>query len=317
MSSLISIIMPCYNSSAHLEEAVVSALGQSYSNVELLVVDDGSTDNTPKILQQLTEKYRERLRTFSQQNKGPYPARNLALSHAKGEYIVFLDSDDYWDTKILFKLYNAIQVHDVDVAYCGWQNVGEHTPGDRPYIPPRYEEGDIVKQFLHGCPWPIHAALIKRHIIEAIDGFSTRYFSSMDYDLWLRILTVTNNIKLLPEVLAFYRWHSSGQISAVKWRQVLDAWNVRRDFISNNPKLIAHLDKAKLRKDTDDFLLKNAYKAFWQRDLDSAQTLFRKALSQGAVSIKDLKYTIPSLLPRPLYCKLISLSDHCEQDAQP
>lgn len=301
--------MPCYNSSAHLEEAVESALGQDYSAVELIVVDDGSSDDSRAILDRLQQKHEERLRVFAQPNQGPYPARNLALSHARGEYIAFLDADDYWDPAFLRKLHAAIRADGVDVAYCGWQNVGEHTPGDKPYIPPAYENGDLAEQFLKGCPWPIHAALLKRSIIDAIDGFSERYFSSMDYDLWLRILTATDRIKLVPEVLAFYRWHGSGQISAVKWRQVIDAWNVRRDFIHDNPQLLAATGKAAALVAANDFLLENAYTALWRRDLESARRLFRKAVATGTARPRDLKYALPSLLPGWAYYAVMNLND--------
>ena len=313
MAPLISIIMPCYNSSAHLAEAVTSALEQSYSPVELIVVDDGSTDDSPEKLEELANRYQGRLHILSQNNCGPYPARNLALSQAKGDYVAFLDSDDYWSNDFLAKLYKVIETEDVDVAYCGWQNVGEYTPGDKPYVPPPYEDGDLVKQFLAGCPWPIHAALIKREVLRSIGGFSERYFSSMDYDLWLRILTASQRIREVPEVLAFYRWHGNTQISAVKWRQVIDAWNVRRDFVRNNPSLVEHLDGRAMLKEADAFLLENAYKGLWQRDLDSALHLFRKALVQGAVRWRDLKYALPALLPRKAYLSLMKFIDRREE----
>ena len=76
-----------------------------------------------------------------------------------------------------------------------------------------------MAHFVRTCPWPIHAALVKRNIVERLGGFSERRFASMDYDFWLRALAETQNIKRVPEVLAFYRWHNLGQISAVKWRQ--------------------------------------------------------------------------------------------------
>lgn len=315
MSALVSVIMPCFNSSAHIADSVASALGQSYAPVELIVVDDGSTDDTPRILQRLTEDYGDRLRVFTQPNSGPYPARNLALQKARGEFIAFLDADDYWDPDFLEKLHSAIVQNGVDVAYCGWQNVGDNTPGDKPYVPAPYEDGDLVARFLDGCPWPIHAALMRRSIIEKINGFSERYFSSMDYDLWLRLLTATQRIIEVPKVLAYYRWHGAGQISAVKWRQVIDAWNVRREFIRQNPTLVAHLDQRGLLRTADAFLLENAYKALWQRDLGSAHRLFRKALLQGIVGAGDLKYALPTLLPRGAFLSLMNLLDRQKEVA--
>lgn len=315
MNPLVSVIMPCYNSSAFIEEAVSSALGQSYSPVELIVVDDGSSDDSPELLQSLSDRYGERLRVLAQANQGPYPARNLALSHARGEFIAFLDSDDYWDPDFLAKLHRAIGEHQVDIAYCGWQNVGDHPSGEKPYIPPPYEDGDPVQSFLESCPWPIHAALVRRQVIDRIEGFSERCFSSMDYDLWLRLLTVTENIKQVPEVLAFYRWHGSGQISAVKWRQVSDAWKVRRDFIRAHPALADPARRKAALAEANRFLVENAYRALWRRDLESTFQLFRKALMSGIVRSRDLKYALPALLPRKAYFALMKLNDRHNEES--
>ena len=196
-----------------------------------------------------------------------------------------------------------------DLAYCGWQNVGEYAPGGQPHVPPRYEAEDTVALFLRGSPWPIHAALMRRDLLERVHGFSTRMFSAMDYDLWLRMLAVTRNFVLVPEVLAFYRWHDEGQISAVKWRQVLHAWQVRQDFVRNHPELIRHLASAALRELLDGSLLRAGYAAYWKRDLVSAQHLFRKAIRRRYWTLRDAKYVLPSLLPAAVYRTMIASAD--------
>jgi hypothetical protein len=193
-------------------------------------------------------------------------------------------------------------------VYCGWQNVGD-TAGKEPFVPPPYESQDTVAMFLRGCPWPIHAALSRRKILERVGGFSVRRFSAMDYDLWLRILAVTRKIVRLPEVLAFYRWHDQGQISSLKWRQVLDAWQVRRDFVQDHPDLVAHLSRQARRELVDGPLLKAGYAAYWKRDLVSAQRLFRKAARRGYWHLRDVKFVLPSLLPSGIYWRFIEAAD--------
>jgi len=307
--ALISVIMPCFNAAPFVEEAVLSVMRQSYERVELLVVDDGSTDGSREILERLAAQDPERIRVYHQENKGPFPARNLALRHAAGRYIAFLDADDFWREDCLKRLYAALVERNADLAYCGWQNVGQGAPGTQPYIPAKYEEADLVSRFLKGCPWPIHAALVRAEIVNAMKGFSERYFSAMDYDFWLRILTVTKNITQVPSVLAFYRWHDKGQISSIKWKQVLDAWHVRRDFIENNPALVSHIPRGSLNILTHDCLLDAGYKAYWKRDLTSSQKLFRQALRVGYWRLKDLKYLLPALLSEGLYRSLIRRVD--------
>jgi glycosyltransferase involved in cell wall biosynthesis len=306
---LVSVVMPAYNSAAYLEEAVASVLAQSYRPLELLIVDDGSSDDTPRLIAELEQRQPGMVHGYRQGNRGPYPARNLGLGHARGELIAFLDADDYWDPTFLSTLTATLAEAEADLAYCGWQNVGVEGGFGDPYVPPAYEDGDSVVSFLDSCPWPIHAALMRRTLMARLGGFSERCFTSMDFDLWLRARAASERIVLVPEVLAFYRWHDKGQISAVKGRQVRDAWQVRRDFIAAYPELVAHLDPDVLRAKVDDFLVQNAQRAYWQRDLATAHALFRLAFKSGALRLANLRHLLPSLLPQRLYCALVALAD--------
>jgi len=303
---LITVVMPCFNAEAYLQQAVACVLEQSYPKIELIVVDDGSNDKSYQLLLQLSDKHPE-LHVVQQANAGPYPARNRALAQAKGELIAFLDADDYWTPDCLDKLFHSLLKSGADLSYCGWQNIVESGENGPPYIPPDYKDGDIFSTFLKGCPWPIHAALTKRSLIEQAGGFSTRCFSSMDYDFWLRLSAISQNIVRTPEVLAFYRWHNEGQISSIKWRQVLDSLKVKTDFIQAQPKLLSHLSPAEIRNATHGFISQQAYDAFWKRDLVSAQKLFRTLIRKGYWKKADLKYILPSLLPPPLFRGLVRL----------
>jgi len=306
---LISVVMPCYNAASFVEEAISSVLQQTYPRTEIIVVDDGSGDGSPDIVKRLAETHPGCVNLHHQDHQGPYPARNLGLRHAQGNYIAFLDADDWWREDCLEKLLTTLQEAEADLAYCGWQNVGEQTHNPEPYVPPAYEEQDPVAAFLRSCPWPIHAALVRRSVLDAVQGFSERCFSAMDYDLWLRILAHTRNIVRVPEVLAYYRWHGSGQISATKWKQVLDAVQVRRNFVDNSPDLVNHISPVALEELVDGQLLKEAYRAYWRRDLSNAQKLLQLAFKQSAWHVKDLKYILPALLPTKLFQGLVGLSD--------
>lgn len=300
--------MPCFNAEPYVAQAVASVMEQTLGSVELIVVDDGSTDASASILSALAAKHAGRMHLLHSSRRGPYPARNIGLKHARGEFIAFLDADDWWDPAALEKLHAALAAADADVSYCGWQNVGEglHLP---PHVPPAYEADDPVRHFLRTCPWPIHAALLRRTVIEQLGGFSERRFASMDYDLWLRALGVTRRMVRVPEVLAYYRWHDSGQVSAVKWRQVLDALEAQEAFIRNHPSMVAHLPASVLRDLTKGQVLRQAYRAFWKRDLVSAQKLFRHVAAHGSYGPRDLVYVATALLPLPLYRGLTQFVD--------
>ena len=149
--SLISVIMPCYNAAAHLAEAAMSALSQTYGNVELILIDDASTDDSPRIATDLQARYPSRLVLLHSSRVGPYPARNVALRKARGAFVAFLDADDWWESTALEQLHAALAVAEADIAYCGWQNVGVGVASD-PYVPPEYEKEDPVAHFLRTCP---------------------------------------------------------------------------------------------------------------------------------------------------------------------
>lgn len=309
---LISVVMPCFNAAQFVNEAIGSVFGQTYQNVELVVVDDGSTDNSANLLSCLAEKYPGRIQLLHTMRVGPYPARNIALHHARGTYIAFLDADDWWAPTTLEMLHDALVQSDADIAYCGWQNVGTGMESP-PYVPSAYEEEDAVALFLRTCPWPIHAALMRREVVDRLHGFSERRYASMDYDFWLRALALTRRIKRVPEVLAFYRWHNLGQISAVKWRQVLDALDAQKAFIRTNPHLVRHLSADRLKDLTEGQVLRQAYRAFWKRDLASAQKLFRHSAASRAFRARDMPYIASAMLPARLFNGLVKLADRRKQ----
>jgi len=305
---LVSVVMPCYNAAPYLAEAVGSALNQSYGNVEVVLVDDGSTDGSAEIAAGLATDHPGRVIVAHSNQMGPYPARNQALRRIRGNLVAFLDADDWWDPTALEKLYAAMVAANADITYCGWQNVGEGIHSE-PYVPPEYETDDPVAHFVRTCPWPIHAALVKRVLVDRLGGFSERRYSSMDYDFWLRALALTRKIARVPEVLAYYRWHGQGQVSAMKWRQVLDALSAQKDFIKANPAMVAHLPPERLRDLTEGQVLRQAYRAFWKRDMVSAQKLFRHAGAAGAFKLSDLRHILTALLPMPTYTKLVQFVD--------
>lgn len=114
--SLISIIMPCYNSERTLKNSIDSVLLQSCDNWELIAVDDGSTDSTLQMLKEY-ETLDTRIKVFSQVNAGPGAARNFAISVAKGDYIAFLDSDDWWENDFIENVNSKVILENPDVIF--------------------------------------------------------------------------------------------------------------------------------------------------------------------------------------------------------
>lgn len=305
--ALISVIMPCYNAAPFVEEAISSVLRQSYPDVELIVVDDGSTDGSIDIIQRLATDHPDRLTVLYQNRVGPFAARNQGLMHAQGNFVAFLDADDAWDPDALSQLHAALDAAHADLAYCGWQNVGFAAADTRPQIPPDYAENDRVTRFLRDCPWPINAGLIRRQLIDDMRGFSERTPTAMDHDLWLRMLARQPRLVRVPEVLAYCRCNIQGKAPIPRWQQVFDAVAVRRDFAGHHPELVAHLPLALRNELIYAPLLQEAYRCHWRGDTESARRLFRRAFRKGDWKAGDLKHLLASLLPAPLYRNLVDL----------
>lgn len=124
MSPLISIIVPVYNIKEYLPRCVASICAQTYQNLEILLVDDGSTDGTEKLCDSLAEKD-NRIRVFHKENGGSSSARNLGIANAKGSYLGFVDSDDYIEPDMYERLMQVLTEHDARMAQIGRDEVDE------------------------------------------------------------------------------------------------------------------------------------------------------------------------------------------------
>lgn len=114
---LISVIIPVYNVEKYLEQCLDSVINQNLQDIEIICVDDGSTDNSPSILEKFSSKD-NRIKIFSKENGGQASARNLGIKKAKGKYIAFVDSDDFIKEDMFVKLYDVAENNNLDIAMC-------------------------------------------------------------------------------------------------------------------------------------------------------------------------------------------------------
>lgn len=306
---LISVVMPCYNAAPYVGEAIECVMQQSYPHVELIVVDDGSSDDSEPIIARLAARYPDRIAVLHQTNSGPYAARNRGLAHARGNFIAFLDADDTWHPDALGQMHAAITETLADAAYCGWQNMGEAAIDTHPQIPPNYAESDATALFLQACPWPINGVLLRRQLLDSLRGFSERLPTAMDYDLWLRMLATQPAVVRVPDVLAFYRRYPRGDAHIPRWRQIFDAINVRENFVRYHRAQIAHLSRSEIDALVYGPLLPEAYRCHWLRDTDSSRRLFRRAFRKADWHARDAKYMMASFLPASAFESLIRFVD--------
>ena len=268
---IVSIIMPCYNAAAYLPQSVGSVLSQTFSDWELIAVDDGSDDSTLNWLRAQTDP---RIQVLTQPNQGVSAARNTGLGLARGQYVAFLDADDTWAPTFLATLFATLQGRpDAVLVYCGWQNIG--LPGLRgePFIPPDYETPAKLETLLGGCRWPIHAVLTRRAAIMAAGGFNPRYANAEDYALWLQVATVAP-IARVAEVLAFYHFHGAAQASAYHARAALQLWQAQHEFLARHPQAVNQLGHNVAAMLTHGTLMQRGFERYWARDLEGARCIF-------------------------------------------
>ena len=153
MKPLISVIVPIYKVEKYLETCVMSLIHQTYENLEIILVDDGSPDKCPEICDAY-EKTDDRIRVIHKKNGGLSDARNAALEKTTGKYITFVDSDDYVDAEYIEKLYNALIQYNASAAICGIRITDERrTVIDQIAVtehaePEVYKGTDIIKKEL-------------------------------------------------------------------------------------------------------------------------------------------------------------------------
>ncbi|MBN2304804.1 MAG: glycosyltransferase [Anaerolineae bacterium] len=204
-SPLVSIIIPTYNHRDYVMQTVDSGLNQTYPAIEVIVVDDGSTDGTGTLL---TERYGDRIRYVYQENQGVGAARNNGAQIARGEFVHFCDADDQLLPEKVARCMAVFRDQpEIALVYTQCHYV---EPDGRTIIPreqPELPAGDVFCQLLHGPRGnfvPQCTPLIRRQAVLDVGGFSQQLRAAEDWDMWLR-LAARYPFGVVNEPLALYR----------------------------------------------------------------------------------------------------------------
>lgn len=182
---LVSVIIPTYNRSGKVHRALDSVLRQSFKDFEVIVVDDGSTDDTSFWMSFYKDT---NLKTIHQENKGVAAARNLGVEHSQGEWLCFLDSDDVWHRH---KLSQQVHYHAAhrDILFSQTDDVWlRNSVRVNKMKKHMTREGDIFKESLRLCLVCCSSVMIQKELFLKTGGFDERLPTCEDYDLWLRLL---------------------------------------------------------------------------------------------------------------------------------
>jgi glycosyltransferase involved in cell wall biosynthesis len=206
---LVSVIIPAYNAANFLGETLDSVLAQTYKNLEIIVVDDGSTDTTPNLL----ESYGDRIKVLHQTNAGQATARNTGARAAQGELLSFLDNDDLWDAdKVTCQVALLRRFPDALAVYCDHRTIDDqgYTLSSSGALTHPRPSGNILRALLLGpCIITPGLVLLLRHAFDICGGFDETPLlrGHEDYALWLRLATQGAFI-YSPETLVSYRRHN-------------------------------------------------------------------------------------------------------------
>jgi teichuronic acid biosynthesis glycosyltransferase TuaG len=223
INKLVSIITPSYNSAKFIKQCIESVIAQTYTNWEMLIVDDYSADNSLQILKKYNDKRIQLIEL--DKNVGASESRNVAIRKAKGKYIAFLDSDDLWEPQKLEKQISFMETEDIAFSFSTYQ--------------PMSDDESKLYSIIHAPKIVTYSSYLKKTIIgcltvvidrEKTGGFEMPNIrSSHDMALWLLIMRRGFDAYGLDENLARYRIVSTSN-TANKWRAAKDVWMVYRQF---------------------------------------------------------------------------------------
>ncbi|QHT62587.1 glycosyltransferase [Paenibacillus lycopersici] len=199
----VSIIIPFYND-PYVDQAIVSALYQTYPNVEIIVVDDGSTRHQDKIA-----PYRSRVYYVGKANGGTGSALNYGFNLASGKYIAWLSSDDRFLTDKIAKQVAYMEQTGARISHTDFHVINEHNAITQYGAGVKYPSAKaFISAFRHGCPVNGCTIMMTRELYKGIGGFNEGLPYTHDYDLWIRVLLSRVDFHYINEPLTLYRRHS-------------------------------------------------------------------------------------------------------------
>ncbi len=202
---IISVVIPCYNAEKYIKETIESVLNQDNENFELIIVDDGSQDDSEKIIKSFKDK---RIRYIYQKNAGVSAARNKGITNAFGRYIAFLDSDDLFLEANLRKKIEILEsnksislIHSAEIKFDTFtQEIIEIVKG---------KQGEVLDDLLSLSTNVIHSpssVIASKAVLDKLGGFDPNLSTSADWDMWVRLASITS-FAYLEEPLVKYRVH--------------------------------------------------------------------------------------------------------------
>lgn len=287
-----SAVIPTYNRAQYIPETIESVLGQTYENIEILVIDDGSTDDTASVVRH----FGSRVRYVWQKNGERGVARNHGLRLANGEFISFLDSDDLWVPRKVEAGVDFLRSNrNVGLVYGDAMVIDAEGRGTR-IIRARGPSGQVTGKLLEDNFVIMPTHLARTSLLREIGGFrgQREIAGSEDWEAWVRLSLITD-FAYIPEVMAKYRMHAANSMNdAVAMRRSMCS---ALELLSASADLTFHYEKS-LRRAHANIALTNAINYCSIKELKQSMAFLRDAVSADPWIILDPRYgyTIARLL---------------------
>ncbi|NET12417.1 MAG: glycosyltransferase [Okeania sp. SIO1H6] len=222
----VSVVIPLHNCKRYVCQAVESVLRQSYTNYEIIVVDDGSTDNSHQVLL----PYMEQIKYLYQENQGVSAARNQGIEIASGEFVAFLDHDDFFlPNKLELQVACFENKPELGIVHSGWRRVD---PQGEPLadVHPWYQAPNLdLEDWVRWKPILPSAMMFRREWLKKAGGFDIRFQQAGDIDLAIRLTLMGSQFAWVSQILVCYREHDANE-SLNTLVQVEEAWDVLDKF---------------------------------------------------------------------------------------
>ncbi|WP_248723591.1 glycosyltransferase family 2 protein [Seonamhaeicola sp. ML3] len=284
-----SIIIPLFNKEKYIGSSLNSALSQTFQDFEVIIVDDGSTDNSLKIVKDIKD---ERIEIIKQKNKGAASARNLGIANSRGKYIALLDADDIWSEIHLNELHKQIKLHSSAALFCNnyqirYVNDNVRNPnfnmelGQKPIIIDDYFKASTV----NNIAWT-SAVCFEKKKFDTLGGFNVKLEIAEDLDLWNRF-ALNYPVSFNPTITMTYNFQVEDSLSKKENNQI------RYDFINS----YTNLEKSNnsLKK----YLDVNRYAVALRCKINRDRDLYKKL--KGEINPKNLNFKQKLILNSPLW----------------
>ncbi|NIV29931.1 MAG: glycosyltransferase [Anaerolineae bacterium] len=283
---LVSVVIPCYNAERWVSEAVDSCLGQTYLPLEIVVIDDGSTDGSAEILR----SYGDKICAVFGPNRGGSSARNQGLALSQGEYIQFLDADDYLLPEKIGRQVAFLEESGADAVYGDWRHLFHEPDGSSHWgdVQATGQQADVLESLLAGWWVANNALLVRRQAVVDAGGWDETLGAGQDRDFFTTIALSGADIRYQPGCLSVYRRYGKVTVSTSD----LNRWQTNHKRV---------LEKAECQLELTDRLLPR----------------YRRALATSYFRLARSWYDSDRAMYQHLLARALSLCPSFEPDESP